>query len=68
MLINRKSPLTGQINTMDLPITNEQLARYKSGDGHVQDIFSNLNPTQREFIMTGYTQEDWDTIFGGIEE
>ena len=67
MEIIRKSPLTGNINFMDLPITEEQLQRYESGQGYIQDIFSNLTPSQREFVKTGYTEEDWNNIFGPDE-
>ena len=36
---------------------------YKGSDRLVQDIFPNLDADEREFIMTGYTAEDWDNIF-----
>ena len=63
MLITRKSPLTGKINEMDLPVTLSQLAAHALGRHMVQDIFPDLNADQREFIMTGYTAEDWARIF-----
>ena len=37
---------------------------YKGSDRLVQDIFPNLNVDEREFIMTGYTDEDWKAIHG----
>ena len=63
MKITRKSPLTGIETTMDLDITEDQMERYCVREGLIQDIFPNLSPTEREFIHTGYTQEDWDKIF-----
>ena len=61
--IERKSPKTGKINSMILDTTKELLNEYYAGsDRLVQDIFPNLNVDEREFIMTGYTVEDWDTI------
>ena len=61
--IERKSPKTGKINSMILDTTKELLDEYYAGsDRLVQDIFPNLNVDEREFIMTGYTVEDWDTI------
>lgn len=60
----RKSPRTGRLNSMDLDITLEQLERYEAGKGFIQDIFPNLNASEREFIKTGYTDEDWKEIFG----
>lgn len=66
MKITRKSPLTGIVTTIDLPITNEQLRRYERG-AMIQDAFPNLTPDEREFYITGYTKEDWDTMFGEEE-
>lgn len=66
MLISRTSPLTGKVNTMDLNITPEQLERFnKRHEQRVlaQDALPHLSPAEREFLMTGYTQEDWDKMF-----
>ena len=67
MEIIRSSPRTGIENTMDLDITQEQIDAYNSGE-YAQVAFSNLNAEEREFFMTGYTAEDWDTIFPEEEE
>lgn len=66
MKISRKSPLTGIITTIDLPITSEQIRKYERG-GLIQEVFPNLTPDEREFYKTGYTKEDWNTIFGEDE-
>lgn len=63
MRIARKSPLTGKINVMELDVTEEQLERYSRREGLIQNVFPHLTPAEREFIKTGYTQEDWDTLF-----
>jgi hypothetical protein len=34
----------------------------------IQDIFPDLTAGQREFIFTGYTEEDWATLFPPEEE
>ena len=61
--IERKSPKTGKINSMILDTSKELLDEYYAGsDRLVQDIFPNLNVDEREFIMTGYTVEDWNAI------
>lgn len=59
MKITRVSDLTGIEHTMNLDITEEQLARYNSGV-MVQHAFPHLTPAEREFIMTGTTPEEWD--------
>lgn len=66
MLITRRSPLTGKETTMDLDVTQEQMDEFALPGSQrrlVQSVFPNLTPDQREFIKTGYTQEDWDAMF-----
>lgn len=63
------SPLTGIKNHMDLPITQKQLEAYASGTGgFIQDIFTECDPGQREFLLTGYTPQDWRVLFPGDAE
>lgn len=62
MLITRRSPLTGEDTTLDLPVTDDQLRRHASGE-LIQDVFPDLTPAQREFIKMGYTPEDWQQMF-----
>lgn len=67
MKIVRRSPLTGIYNEMDLDVTQDQINRFDK-PAHlretIQDIFPNLSASEREFIKTGYTDEDWNYIFG----
>lgn len=62
MLVTRTSPMSGP-HTMDLNVTQEQLDRYAKGGELIQHVFPHLTPAEREFIKTGYTQEDWDAMF-----
>jgi len=66
MLIEREDPFTGVKNTMELPITEEQMRRYDEG-ALIQVAFPNLTPSQREFIQTGLTEEAWDDLFKNQE-
>jgi hypothetical protein len=61
MIVSRRSPLTGKVNEMDIPVTEEQLAAWKGG-AMIQDAMPNLSADQREFILTGYTAADWDEV------
>lgn len=65
----RQSPLTGKINTMTLPIAPVQFQAWveHKNPRFIQDAFPQLTPDQREFLLTGYTPEDWDAIFGEEE-
>lgn len=61
--VTRRSPLTGKVITKNLNITAEQLREYETGRRCIQNVFPNLPAADREFIMTGYTDEDWDEMF-----
>lgn len=67
MEITRKSPISGKTATLDLPITNEQLKAYEAGE-YIQVAFANLDANQREFIMTGILQDEWDELFSEDED
>ena len=62
MKIVRKSPLNGKTNEMEIPVTQEQLDQWNNGM-LIQNAMPNLTPDEREFIMTGITEEEWDDLF-----
>ena len=59
MLVTRVSPFTQEENTLDLPITLEQINAYTAG-AMIQNAFPNLSAAEREFVKTGITAEEWD--------
>ena len=61
MMITKKSMFSGTANTMDLPVTREQLDRWQGGE-LIQNVFPFLSPAEREFLMTGCTDEEWDEV------
>tara|TARA_R110000772_G_scaffold266171_1_gene388286 strand:+ start:4803 stop:4997 length:195 start_codon:yes stop_codon:yes gene_type:complete len=61
MKITRKSPFTGESTTMDIRVTQEQIDDWKSGT-LIQNAMPNLTPDEREFIKTGLTSDDWNSI------
>lgn len=63
MLLTKKSPMSGKEHTMDLPITEEDLMLYENGSQCIQDAFPMLTASQREFILTGIIDEEWDELF-----
>jgi hypothetical protein len=63
MILARKSMLTGEVHSMELPITSKQLSTWDSGKGLIQEVFPKLTADQREFIMSGITQDEWDNAF-----
>lgn len=65
MLIRRISLLTGTEHTREVPITDHQAEDLASNRGLIQEICPNLSSTDREFLMTGITLEEWEDAFGG---
>ena len=64
MLYKMRSQLTGDMNTMELPVTEAQINQWRQSGQLIQRAFPNLSPSQREFLMTGATPEEWDVIIG----
>ena len=64
MKVQRKSSISGKINEMEIPVTEEQLKNYYDSGRNIQDCFPWLDDDEREFIMTGITPEEWKAIFG----
>ena len=60
MLIIRKCPITGVQNKKEIDVTEEQLKSWHEGT-LIQDAMPDLTASEREFIMTGITDEVWNT-------
>ena len=61
MIITRTSPMTGRINKMYINVTEDQIKKWKSG-ALIQNVMPNLSPSEREFIMTGITENEWKEL------
>lgn len=69
MYITKRSEATGVEHTRDIDITEYQYHEYTMGRlGYVQEAFPELSADDREFLVTGVTAEEWDELFGDIEE
>jgi hypothetical protein len=68
MQITKTSQFSGKTNTMDIPITLEQYASFQRDNRPIQKIFPFLSANEREFLLTGSTQEEWDKMFGEDEK
>jgi hypothetical protein len=66
MLIEQRSPVTGKVNVMDIPVTIEQLERWQNGE-LIQNAMPHLTPDEREFLISGCTPEDWNEMFAEEE-
>ena len=67
MKITKTSQLTGKTHTLDINVTESELMRIEnrrvSGE-LIQKIVPTLSMPDREFLMTGITNEEWIGIFG----
>lgn len=66
MKITRTSMYSGITRTRDLPIVQAQLDAYHEGM-LIQNAFPDLSDSDREFIITGITADEWIEMFSGEE-
>lgn len=57
------SPFSGKVNIREINVTEEQFNRWKGGE-LIQNVMPHLTASEREFLMTGITDEEWDNAFG----
>jgi hypothetical protein len=62
MKITRTSMFSNIERTKDLPITEDQLNDWNNGTV-IQKAMPNLSRADREFIITGVTDEEWQKQF-----
>jgi hypothetical protein len=63
MKIVRTSQVSGITRSVDLDVTEEQMALFEGGRVAIQDCFPNLSADDREFIKTGITADEWENLF-----
>lgn len=70
MKITKVSQLTGKEHTMDIDVNQYEMIRIENrfhSKELIQNIVPNLSMSEREFLMTGITSEEWDNTFGEID-
>jgi len=68
MVVVAISALSGRKHAMPLDITEAQVYDWVNGGVSIQDAMPQLSPEGREFLMTGITAEEWDSMFSDEEE
>ena len=67
----RTSPITGNINQLEIPLSIEAYAlgmqAWKRGE-LIQNAFPTLKADIREFIMSGISPKEWDELFTDEED
>lgn len=62
-LVIRYSMLSGKFNKAIIKMTEEQYFKWKDKRVLIQDALPHLDDEEREFLMTGYTPDDWKRMF-----
>ncbi len=65
--VTRISQFTGNVNSMQLPVSQDKIDLWLKGGGLIQDVMPDLSASQREFLMTGMTPLEWTNMFGEEE-
>jgi len=65
MLVGRKSIITGVKSEMDLDVSEKQITLWMEGE-LIQNVMPHLNPSEREFLMTGMSLEEQAGIFNDV--
>lgn len=66
MIVKRVSLLSGIEREMDLDVTPNQLEAISNG-AYIQKVLPHLSASDREFIISGISPEEWDAEFGEEE-
>jgi hypothetical protein len=70
MKVTKISQLSGKEHTMEIDVDQYQLIRIQNRSNTtelIQNIVPHLSMEDREFLMTGITNEEWVRMFGEID-
>ena len=62
MQVSKRSVASGELNTMVLNITQNQIHDWQGGM-LIQNAMPQLSADEREFLMTGMTPAEWNEMF-----
>jgi hypothetical protein len=62
-VVIRYSLLTGKFNKATIQLTEEQYYRWHAKRELIHDAIPHLSSEEREFLITGYTPDDWIRMF-----
>jgi len=68
MYIKRKSVISGIERTRSIPVNLDDYMAWQAGHGNIHDIMPYLTDSDREFILSGITAEEWDDAFSDLGE
>jgi hypothetical protein len=62
-IIVRYSPFDGKFYKAEMQLKPDDYYRWKNGHALIQDALPYLSNAEREFLLTGYTPEQWKKLF-----
>jgi len=63
-LVERVSILSGEKHARIIDYDDEDMAAWEAGE-LIQNAFPYLSSSEREFLMTGITDQEWESMGGG---
>ena len=63
MLITRRSQISGEVHTLEVNCTPQQLAAWEVGM-LIQDAMPDVEAPLREYVKSGITPQEWLETFG----
>ena len=67
MMITRSSILSRVVRTVDIPIKEEDYISWCNGTS-IQDAAPYLSESDREFMISGITDDEWDEMNNRFDE
>lgn len=58
------SALTGRTHTRRIVATKPQIDRWRYAGALIQDAMPQLSSSDREFLLTGIVDDEWEAMFG----
>jgi hypothetical protein len=63
MIIKRKSVYSGLVRSKDIPLDPQDWALFQSGYASIMDAMPYLSDVDRDFILSGIVEGEWDEAF-----
>ncbi len=67
MLFERRSVVSGIVRTLDIDVTDAQIEAWENGRP-IDLAMPNISDSEREFILTGITNDEWDETFAESDD
>lgn len=61
--VSARSSITGKVTSRDIPAWAIKIKEWMDDrTKNIQDVFPNMSPEDREFLLTGITPEEWNSF------